>query len=97
MSEENVEMKETVVLRARRQMTLPRQMCEALGIKPGDRLALEVSNGVLVARPGPQAALDALEALRAAIAESGVTQEEMLESGRQIRDELFREKYPGLA
>ena len=90
-------MEDTIVLRPRRQVTLPRQVCEALGIQPGDRLVLEVSDGVLVARPGRAVALDALEALRRAIAASGVKEKELLESGRQVRDELFREKYPDLA
>ena len=88
---------ESVTIRARRQMTLPRQVCEALGVGPGDRLVLEVSDGVLIARPRQAAALDALRELQRAFAESGVTEKELLESGRQIRDELFREKYPDLA
>ncbi len=93
----DVEVEEAVVLRPRRQVTLPRRVCEALDIKPGDRLVLEVSDGVLIGRPGRQAALDALRAIQQAFAESGITEEELLESGRQIRDELFREKYPELA
>ena len=60
-------------------------------------MVFEVSDGVLITRPQRVVALQALEELRRAIAESGVTEEEMLESGRQIRDELFREKYPDLA
>ena len=86
-------MSETIVIRPRRQMTLPRQVCEALGVGPGDRLVLEVSDGVLIARPRQVAALDALRALQQAFAESGVTEKELLESGREIREELFREKY----
>lgn len=78
-------------------MTLPRKVCEALGIEPGDRLVLEVSDGVLIARPRQAAALDALRELQRAFADSGVTEKELLESGREIRDELFREKYPELA
>lgn len=85
------------ILRDRRQVTLPREVCEALGIKRGDRLELRVQDGALIIRPGRVAALEALEELRRAIAESGVTEEELLESGRQIRDDLFREKYPDLA
>ena len=85
------------ILRDRRQVTLPREVCEALGIKPGDGLELRVQDGAVIIRPGRVAALEALEELRRAIAESGVTEEELLESGRQIRDDLFREKYPDLA
>ena len=85
------------VLRDRRQVTIPRAVCEELGIRPGDRLELQMEDGALIIRPGRVAALEALEELRRAIAESGVTEEELLESGRQIRDELFRERYPDLA
>jgi bifunctional DNA-binding transcriptional regulator/antitoxin component of YhaV-PrlF toxin-antitoxin module len=90
-------MEETVVLRPRRQITLSRQACEALGVKPGDRLALEIAEGALVIRPSSAAALDALEEFRRAIEESGVSEEEMLKSARQIRDQQFRETYPELA
>ena len=86
-------MEERVTLRPRRQVTLPRSVCEALGVKPGDRLVLEVSDGVLIARPQRQLALEALQALRQSFAESGIPLEEFLESGRQIREELFWEKY----
>lgn len=86
-------MEERVVLRPRRQITLPRRVCEELGVKPGDGLVLKISNGKLVARPQRQVALEALQALRQGFAESGVTLEELLESGRQVREELFREKY----
>lgn len=84
-------------LRPRRQVTLPREVCEALEVREGDALVLSVAEGAVIVRPGKQLALQALEALRRAIAESGVTEEEMLESGRQIRDEVFRERYPELA
>ena len=85
------------VLRDRRQVTLPREVCEALGIKPGDRLELRVQDGAVIIRPGRVAALEALGAIQRALEDAGVTEEELLESGRQIRDELFREKYPDLA
>jgi hypothetical protein len=90
-------MEETVVLRPRRQITLSRQACESLGVKPGDRLAVEVAEGALVIRPGAAAALDAIEEFHRAIVESGVSEAEMLKSARKIRDELFREQYPELA
>ncbi|MEX0786400.1 MAG: AbrB/MazE/SpoVT family DNA-binding domain-containing protein [Dehalococcoidia bacterium] len=85
------------VLRPRRQVTLPSEVCDALEVQPGDNLVLTMAEGALIVRPGKQAALEALTALRRAIAESGVTEQEMLESGRQVRDELFRERYPDLA
>jgi antitoxin component of MazEF toxin-antitoxin module len=81
----------------RRRLTLPRHICEALEVRPGDRLSLEVVDGGLVIRPSRVVALEALRAIQQAFAESGITEEELLESAHQIRDELFREKYGHLA
>ena len=86
-------MEERVVLRPRRQLTLPRSVCEALGVQPGDRLVLELVDGKLVVEPQRVRAMEALRAIQQAFAESGISEEELLESGRQIREELFREKY----
>jgi len=85
------------VLRPRRQVTLPREVCEALDVQPGDGLVLTLAEGAVVVRARRQAALEALRALQRAMEESGVTEEELLESGRQVRDEIFRERYPELA
>jgi AbrB family looped-hinge helix DNA binding protein len=84
------------VLRDRRQLTVPRAVCEELGIRPGDGLDLRVEDGSLIIRPGRVAALEALEAIQQALQESGITEEEWLESGRQVREELVREKWPHL-
>jgi AbrB family looped-hinge helix DNA binding protein len=91
-----VQDQETVVIRPRRQITLPRDVCEALGVKPGDRLVLVLEEGRLVVRAEKQAALGALESLRRGFAETGLPLEELLAAGRRVRDELFREKYRGL-
>ena len=85
-----------VTLRERRQMTLPRELCDALGIAPGDGLDLELVERAILVRPSRQVALAALRAIQEAFAKSGITEEELLESGRQIREELVREKWPHL-
>lgn len=84
-------------LREKRQVTLPASVCKELGIEPGDLLDATVDDGVLVIRPARKAALDALKELQRAVRESGVTLEELLEGGRQVREEIFRETYPELA
>ena len=84
------------VLRDRRQVTIPRAVCEELGVRPGDRLELRVEDGTLIVRPGRVAALEAIRAIQQALEEAGVTEEELLESGRQVRDEIVRERWPHL-
>ena len=82
-----------IVLRDKRQLTLPRDICEQLGIGPGDRLTLYVEDGALVARPNKTIALEALHELQRMFKESDITLKELLENGRRIRRELVKEYY----
>jgi AbrB family looped-hinge helix DNA binding protein len=82
-----------IVLRDKRQLTLPREICEQLGIGPGDKLTLYVEDGALVAKPNKTIALDALHELQRMFKESDITLKELLENGRRIRRELVKEYY----
>jgi len=82
-----------VVLRSKRQITLPRGVCDQLGISPGDVLELSLEGGALVARPRKVAALAALREIRQAFDRSGITEEELQKAGRQAREEIAREHY----
>ena len=82
-----------IVLRDKRQLTLPREICEQLGIGPGDKLTLYVEDGALVAKPNKTVALDALHELQRMFKESDITLKELLENGRRIRRELVKEYY----
>jgi bifunctional DNA-binding transcriptional regulator/antitoxin component of YhaV-PrlF toxin-antitoxin module len=80
------------VLRPKRQLTLPRGVCEQLGIAPGDVLELSLEGDTLVARPRKKAALEALREIRQAFERSGITEEELQEAGRLARREITRER-----
>ena len=82
-----------IVLRDKRQITLPREICEQLGIGPGDKLTLYVEDGTLVAKPNKTIALEALHELQRMFKESDITLKELLENGRRIRRELVKEYY----
>jgi AbrB family looped-hinge helix DNA binding protein len=86
-----------VKLREKRQVTIPSDVCEQLGLREGDEFDLRVENGTGIIEPRRTRALKALSAIRAALKDAGVTEEELLESGREIRKEIFRERYPDLA
>jgi AbrB family looped-hinge helix DNA binding protein len=86
-----------ITLRDKRQITLPAEICEALGIESGDSLEATVEGQSVTLKPSRKAALDALEEIRRSLQESGVTLEELLEGGREVRKEIFRETYPDLA
>lgn len=81
------------VLRPRRQVTLPARVCEALGLQTGDRLELALTEDGVLLRPKKNAALRALREIHRAFAEAGVTEEELLEEGRRVREHLNRKYY----
>jgi len=86
-----------VVLRPKRQITLPREVCDQLGIGPGDVLEVSVDEARLVARPKKTVALEALREIQQAFERSGITKEELQEAGRQAREEIARERFSARA
>ena len=82
-----------VVLRPKRQITLPKNICTQLGIEPGDVLELLVENSALIAKPRKSVALEALKEIQQAFQRSGITEEELQEAGRSVRQEIARERY----
>ena len=86
------ERKVDAVLRPKRQLTLPRGVCQQLGISTGDVLELSLEGDTLVARPRKKAALEALKEIRQAFERSGVTEEELQEAGRRVRQKVTRER-----
>lgn len=84
-----------VLLRPKRQVTLPREICEQLGIKPGDTLVLTVEGSTLKARPRKAVALEALGEIQEAFRRSGITEKELQEAGRRVRREVARERSDG--
>ena len=81
------------VLRPRRQLTLPRDICQQLGIDIGDQVELSAEDGRLVVTPSRKLALDALAEIRSAFARSGITEEELQRAAKEARTELVRERY----
>lgn len=83
-----------VTLRPRRQLTLPAEVCEALGLQVGDRLELSVEGEErLVVKPKKGLALQALREIQRLFAASEVTEEELQEEGRRVRERLSRARY----
>jgi AbrB family looped-hinge helix DNA binding protein len=65
------------------QVILPAEVRQRLGVDHGGTVALvETNDGVLIARE-ETIALAALDQIGAALAEQGVTLEELIESGRE--------------
>lgn len=82
-----------IIIRDKRQITLPRKLCEQLGIEPGDGLSLYVEGDKLVAKPKKSVALNALQELHRIFQASDVTEKELLKTARRIRRELVAKEY----
>ncbi len=74
-----------VVLRPKRQVTLPREICNQLGIGPGDVLELTVEDSTIIARPRKMVALESLKEIQQAFQRSGITEEELQKAGRRVK------------
>ena len=81
------------VVQEKGQVTIPAELRKKLGLKKGDLVAfIETDDGVLIS-PREVVAATALEELGAALMEKGISLEDLIESGREIRGELVRELY----
>ncbi|MBI2039475.1 AbrB/MazE/SpoVT family DNA-binding domain-containing protein [Candidatus Microgenomates bacterium] len=82
-----------ITLRPRRQITLPAEVVEALGLQVGDRLQVSLSDEGVIVKPKKSLSLAALREIQAAFLNSGITEEELQKMGRKIRQKLSSSRY----
>jgi len=86
-------MTETVRVQAKGQVTIPTRIRRKLNIKKGDMVSfVETKDGVLI-KPAEVIITEALDELGKALKEEGITLEEWIERGREIRGQLLEEMY----
>lgn len=75
------------------QVTLPSEIREKLGLKKGDLVAvLETDEGVLIS-PQEIVATRALDRIGEVLKGKGISLEEIIESGREVRGSLIEKQY----
>lgn len=75
------------------QVTIPAEMRDKLGLKEGDLVAfIETDDGILIS-PQEVLALRALDRIGAALKQQGISLDELIESGREERSKIIKEKY----
>lgn len=79
-----------VVLRPKRQVTLPKKICDQMGIEPGDVLEMVVKESAIIVRPRKTVALKALSQIREAFQRSGITEEELRQAGHSLRHKVAK-------
>ena len=84
---------QTTLVQAKGQVTIPAEIREKLNIKKGDRVVfIETENGVVI-QPAEIVINAAFEAIGKDLKKKGVTLEQLIRSGREIRGELLEEEY----
>ena len=78
-------------IRQRRQVTLPGELLAGLGLNQGDQLAVTLKGDQAVIKAKKQAALDALEQIQKAFADSGIKEEELQAEAIKQRKRLAKE------
>lgn len=74
-------------------LNLPIEWFQKYGLGLGDEVTIIETEQGLVVLPRVTAALSALDQIGQALKDKGVTLEELMESGRDIRGDILREKY----
>lgn len=86
-------MTETVRVQAKGQVTIPTKIRRKLNLKKGDLVSfVETKDGVLM-KPAEVIITEALDEIGKALKEEGITLEEWIERGREIRSQLLEEMY----
>lgn len=87
--------KKAYVVQERGQVTLPKEFREKYGLKKGDVIVFRETEEGLLISPREAQVIQLLDEIGEALREKGITLDELIESGREIREELYQEKYAG--
>jgi AbrB family looped-hinge helix DNA binding protein len=75
------------------QVTLPIEWRKRYGLKKGDVITFQETEDGLLISPREAQIMKLLDEIGEALKEKGISLEEMIESGRDIRQEIYDEKY----
>ena len=80
------------IVQEKGQVTIPAEIRQRWGLKKGDLVAfVETEQGVLIS-PQEVVAMSALDRIGKALQERGISLDEMMETGRDVRGELVGEE-----
>ena len=75
------------------QVTIPQEIREKLDLKKGDMVTFVETDAGVVIKPSEVVVSDALDEIGRALKEKGISLEELLDRGREIRGELIEDEY----
>ncbi|MFN2132254.1 MAG: AbrB/MazE/SpoVT family DNA-binding domain-containing protein [Anaerolineae bacterium] len=89
-------MKEDTILatvRKKGQITIPLEMRRQLGLEEGSVVAFVMTEDGILISPREVLTVQALDRIEQALSEQGISLDELIESGREIREELIEQEY----
>lgn len=84
-----------VRVQERGQVTIPKEIREKLDLKTGDLVTFVETEAGVVIKPAEIVVSSALDEIGKALKEKGLSLEQMLERGRELRGDLIGEEYDG--
>jgi AbrB family looped-hinge helix DNA binding protein len=78
-------------------LTLPMELRESLGLQIGDTLKVMQTDDYVLLIPKRLLVPEFAEYMSKLLAEKGLTVDDLLASGEEIREELFQERYGSLS
>ena len=75
------------------QVTIPLEIRQKLGLKKGDLVTFVETEQGIVIKPAEVIVSEALDEIGLALKEKGISLEELIERGRDIRAELIEKEY----
>jgi antitoxin PrlF len=93
---EDQKMKEDTILatvRKKGQITIPLEMRRQLGLEEGSVVAFVMTEDGILISPREVLTVQALDRIEQALSEQGISLDELIESGREIREELIEQEY----
>ena len=93
MTQENAMSSQVVRVQEKGQVTIPLEIRRKLKLKKGDFVTfIETENGVVI-KPAEILVAETLDRIGEALKERGIDLDELIESGREIRQDIYKKKY----
>ncbi len=86
-------MKRIYTIQENGQVTLPAEWREKYGLKKGDFIVFKETEEGLLISPREALAMKLLDEIGDTLKEKGIDLDELIESGREIRQDIYNEKY----
>lgn len=85
--------KKVFIIQENGQVTLPVEFRKRYGLKKGDIVVFKETKEGLLISPREALAMKMLDEIGEMLEEQGISLDDLIESGREIRQEIYDEKY----